>query len=56
MVITSLNNDKIKEYIKLKERKNRKKSEEFLVEGRHLVVEACKKGIVKEIILEENAY
>ena len=55
MVITSLNNDKIKELIKLKERKNRKKSEEFLVEGRHLVVEACKKGIVKEIILEENA-
>lgn len=55
MVITSLNNDKIKEYIKLKERKNRKKAGEFLIEGRHLVLEACKKGIVKEIILVENA-
>ena len=55
MVITSLNNDKIKELIKLKERKNRKKNQEFLIEGKHLVVEACKKGIVKEIILEENA-
>lgn len=55
MVITSLNNDKIKEYIKLRERKNRKKNEEFLIEGRHLVLEACKKGIVKEIILVENA-
>ncbi len=55
MVITSLNNDKIKEYIKLKERKNRKKTGEFLIEGRHLVLEACKKGIVKEIILVENA-
>lgn len=55
MVITSLNNDKIKEYIKLKERKNRKKNGEFLIEGRHLVLEACKKGIVKEIILVENA-
>ena len=55
MVITSLNNDKIKEYIKLRERKNRKKNEEFLIEGRHLVLEACKKGIIKEIILVENA-
>ena len=55
MVITSLNNDKIKELIKLKERKNRKKNQEFLIEGKHLVVEACKRGIVKEIILEENA-
>jgi TrmH family RNA methyltransferase len=55
MVITSLDNDRIKGYIKLKERKNRKKNNEFLVEGMHLVLEACKKGIVKEIILEEEA-
>ena len=55
MVITSTDNDRIKGYIKLKERKNRKKSNEFLVEGTHLVLEACKKGIVKEIILEEDA-
>ncbi len=54
MIITSLDNDRIKNYIKLKDRKNRKKNNEFLVEGEHLVVEACKKGIVKEIILEEN--
>ena len=55
MLIISLDNDRIKGYIKLKERKNRKKSNEFLVEGTHLVLEACKKGIVKEIILEEDA-
>ena len=55
MVITSLENDRIKGYLKLKERKNRKKNNEFLVEGTHLVLEACKKGIVKEIILEEEA-
>ena len=55
MVITSSDNDRIKGYLKLKERKNRKKSNEFLVEGTHLVLEACKKGIVKEIILEEEA-
>lgn len=54
MVITSLDNDRIKNYIKLKERKNRKKNGEFLIEGMHLVLEACKKGVVKEIILEEN--
>ncbi len=55
MIITSLNNDKIKELIKLKERKYRKKNKEFIIEGRHLVLEACKKGIVKEIILTEDA-
>ena len=55
MVITSLDNDRIKGYIKLKERKNRKKNNEFLVEGEHLVLEACKKGIVKEIILEQES-
>ena len=54
MLITSLDNDRIKGYIKLKERKNRKKNNEFLVEGMHLVMEACKKGIVKEIILEQD--
>lgn len=54
MLITSTDNDRIKGYIKLKERKNRKKNNEFLIEGEHLVLEACKKGIVKEIILEEN--
>lgn len=54
MLITSTDNDRIKGYIKLKERKNRKKNNEFIVEGLHLVLEACKKGIVKEIILEEN--
>ena len=55
MLITSLENDRIKGYIKLKERKNRKKNNEFLVEGEHLVLEACKKGIVKEIILEQES-
>ena len=55
MVITSTDNDRVKGYIKLKERKNRKKNNEFLVEGMHLVLEACKKGIVKEIILDEES-
>jgi hypothetical protein len=31
MLITSTDNDRIKGYIKLKERKNRKKNNEFLI-------------------------
>ena len=51
MEITSLNNDKVKELIKLKDRKERKKTNTFLVEGEHLVEEAFKKGLLKELIL-----
>lgn len=54
MLITSLENDKIKNYIKLKDRKYRKKTKKFIVEGMHLVLEACKKGIVEELILEKD--
>lgn len=54
MLITSLDNDKIKNYIKLKDRKYRKKTNTFIVEGMHLVLEAYKKGIIKELILEKD--
>ncbi len=54
MLITSLDNDRIKGYIKLKDRKYRKKTGKFIVEGMHLVLEACKKGIVEELILEKD--
>ncbi len=54
MLITSLDNDRIKGYIKLKDRKYRKKTKTFIVEGMHLVLEACKKGIVEELILEKD--
>lgn len=55
MLITSLDNDKIKGYIKLKDRKYRKKTKTFIVEGMHLVLEAYKKGLIKEIILEKDS-
>lgn len=51
MVITSLDNSHIKELMKLKQRKYRDKTATFLVEGLHLVIEAYKSGLVKEIIL-----
>ena len=54
MVITSLDNDKIKYYYKLQKRKYRDINNEFIVEGEHLVLEAYKAGVLKEILLEEG--
>ena len=51
MLITSLNNDKIKDYIKLKDKKYRKMNKLFIIEGEHLVLEAYKKNLLKELIL-----
>ena len=44
MLITSLENERIKNYIKLKDKKYRKKTNTFIVEGLHLVLEAYKSG------------
>ena len=54
MLITSLDNDKVKKYIKLKEKKYRDKTGEFIVEGSHLVLEAFKHGLIRELILEKE--
>ena len=50
MEITSTSNNKVKYWEKLKLKKYRDSEKLFLVEGKHLVDEALKKGIVKEII------
>ncbi len=50
MEITSVNNEKIKFYQKLKQKKYRDEAKLFLVEDEHLVYEALKVGIVKEIL------
>ena len=52
MVITSLDNEKVKKYIKLKKKKYREEYGEFIVEGMHLVLEAFKSGIIIELIME----
>lgn len=49
MEITSLNNEKIKNVQKLKQKKYRDSEKLFLIEDEHLVNEALKKGVVKEI-------
>lgn len=54
MLITSLNNEKIKELSKLHLKKYREESKLFLVEGDHLLAEAFKSGFLKEIIALED--
>ena len=54
MNYTSLNNQKIKDLNKLKNKKYRDKKNLFLVEGRHLVEEAKKNGILKEVIMSST--
>lgn len=54
MVITSVNNERIKEINKLKDKKYRDQTNTFLIEGKHLVSEAYKEGLIKELILEEK--
>ena len=58
-MIESINNERIKNYAKLNDKKYRKEQGLFIAAGKHLVEEALKKGIVKEILLlngEENIY
>ncbi len=54
MFITSTDNPKIKEYIKLQQKKYRDLSGKFIVEGMHLVLEAYKCGLLEEVILEQG--
>ena len=54
MLITSLDNDRIKKYIKLKQRKYREESKTYIVEGEHLVLEAYRTGMVIEVILTRD--
>lgn len=54
MLITSLDNDKVKKLIKLKEKKYRDEYAEFIVEGEHLVIEAYRSGLLEEIFIEQD--
>ncbi len=55
MLYTSIDNEKIKEIAKLKDKKFRKGSSLFLIEGEHLILEAYKNGYLKKLIkLESN--
>jgi len=49
MLITSVNNDRVKELVRLKEKKYRDKVNLFFVEGYDIVSEAYKNGVIKEL-------
>jgi len=54
MLYSSIENKKIKNIKKLNTKKYRDEIGKFIVEGEHLVIEAYKKGVLEEIVLEEN--
>lgn len=54
MLYTSIENKKIKEIKKLNNKKYRKETGLFIIEGEHLINEAYKNGYLKELILLEN--
>lgn len=54
MIITSLENNKIKKYLKLKNKKNRDEDKLFIVEGEHLVEEAIKNDLLFDLLVLEN--
>ena len=51
MVITSVNNNHIKELVKLKDKKYRDITNTYLVDTKHLVEEAYKENLLEELIL-----
>ena len=56
MVITSLDNQKIKDVVKLQSKKYRDLTNCFVVETEHLVEEVEKAGIVKDLFLVEDEF
>ena len=54
MIITSVNNEKIKELVKLKNKKYRDENNLFFVEGIDLINEAYKNNSLKELYLLED--
>ena len=54
MLITSVDNKKIKKYVSLKMNKGRKEEGLFLVEGMHMCYEANKNNLLVDLIVLEN--
>lgn len=53
-IITSLQNRTVKNLVRLKNKKDRDLTGTFLVEGRHMIEEAAKAGLLKEIYADEK--
>ena len=54
MLITSVDNKKIKKYVSLKNAKDRKKERLFLVEGMHMCYEAFKNNLLVDLLVLEK--
>ena len=54
MTITSLGNEKVKELVKLKDKKYRDINNLFFVEGKDLCVEAYNNGLLREVFILEG--
>lgn len=54
ITITSVNNEKIKYFLSLKDKKTRYKEKKFLIEGYHLVEEAKKTSLLEAIITNDE--
>ena len=55
MLITSINNERIKSLSKLHLKKYRDEEKKFLIEGDHLIDEAIKRGVLNELFLLEGS-
>lgn len=55
MIIESISNERVKNWIKLHQKKYRDESNLFLCEEEHLINEALAKGIVKTIIIRSDS-
>ena len=57
-MISSNQNERVKYWVSLKEKKNRDDAKEYIIEGEHLVLEAYKNGYLKTVLhvgeLKEN--
>lgn len=56
MNIESVNNPRVKNWVKLKEKKYREETSTFLIEGDHILKEALKMGLVEEIIALDDSF
>ena len=53
-MITSNQNEQVKYWASLNEKKNRDKFKEYIIEGEHLVIEAYKNGYLKTVIYKDK--
>lgn len=54
MVVTSMDNEKVKKFKKLQKKKYRDEYDQYIIEGLHLIYEAYKTGCIQELILMEG--